>query len=196
MPRKKNYKKKLSVSEPKINNIVCTSYLSTTLYLPALIRIIDYAEFNAKKFAAITLRVHDPEATLLLFGSGNIVCAGCKTIEEGRVVILQTLFLIRKLYPKARVYKFEVQNIVATCSFRQECVSLPKIHEHYGMQSNYEPQLFPGLVFRSLHRKTKQVYLLFSSGKCVITGSKNQEQIAEAFKHLREIVNNTYICNS
>jgi transcription initiation factor TFIID TATA-box-binding protein len=42
----------------------------------------------------------------------------------------------------------------------------------------YEPEQFPGLIYRM--EEPKVVFLLFSSGKLVITGAKNEEEIYRA----------------
>jgi transcription initiation factor TFIID TATA-box-binding protein len=41
--------------------------------------------------------------------------------------------------------------------------------------ATYEPELFPGLIYRMA--QPKEVLLIFVSGKLVITGAKNREQL-------------------
>ena len=48
------------------------------------------------------------------------------------------------------------------------------------MFSSYEPELFPGLIFRMM--KPKVVILIFVSGKLVLTGAKVREEIYQAFE--------------
>ncbi|GAI81722.1 unnamed protein product [marine sediment metagenome] len=50
----------------------------------------------------------------------------------------------------------------------------------------YEPGQFPGLIYRMAEPKV--VMLLFASGKFVITGAKNEEQIYEAVEKINEIL--------
>ena len=45
-------------------------------------------------------------------------------------------------------------------------------------KSEYEPEQFPVLIYRA--EKPKVVFLIFSSGKCVITGSKDFDEAIEA----------------
>lgn len=47
----------------------------------------------------------------------------------------------------------------------------------------YEPEQFPGLVYRM--KDPKVVILLFASGRTVITGAKNEEQVIMAADNLR-----------
>lgn len=46
--------------------------------------------------------------------------------------------------------------------------------------SRYEPELFPGLIFRM--EVPKLVLLIFASGKIVLTGAKKREEINTAYQ--------------
>lgn len=46
--------------------------------------------------------------------------------------------------------------------------------------SSYEPELFPGLIYRLVQPRV--VLLIFVSGKVVITGAKTEEQLVEGLK--------------
>ena len=51
--------------------------------------------------------------------------------------------------------------------------------------TEYEPEQFPGLVYR-MDSKNNIVFLLFSSGKIICTGSKSEETIEEVIQKLKE----------
>jgi len=46
----------------------------------------------------------------------------------------------------------------------------------------YEPEQFPGLIYRM--DDPRVVILIFSSGKCVCTGAKKEEEVEIAIKKL------------
>ncbi len=46
----------------------------------------------------------------------------------------------------------------------------------------YEPEVFPGLIYRM--RDIKTVFLIFSTGKVVCTGAKNKKIVRDAFLKL------------
>ena len=48
----------------------------------------------------------------------------------------------------------------------------------------YEPEQFPGLIYRI--NDPNVVFLIFSSGRCVITGSKDYNEALEAEQILRD----------
>ena len=70
--------------------------------------------------------------------------------------------------------QFKVQNIVGSVSLPKP-IDLIKMSNDYGPYTSYEPELFPGLIFRL--RKPKIVFLLFRSGRMVITGGRSEKQI-------------------
>ena len=48
----------------------------------------------------------------------------------------------------------------------------------------YEPEQFPGLIYRM--ENPKAVILIFSSGKLVCTGAKKEEEVHQAVMKLRQ----------
>jgi len=56
----------------------------------------------------------------------------------------------------------------------------------YSQFTTYEPELFPGLTYRML---TPRVAVnIFASGKLVITGAKNRNDMDEAFRNICQIL--------
>jgi transcription initiation factor TFIID TATA-box-binding protein len=47
----------------------------------------------------------------------------------------------------------------------------------------YEPELFPGLIYRM--KNPKITFLIFASGKLVITGAQKEEDIYTAFNNIK-----------
>ncbi|EGD77592.1 TATA-box-binding protein [Salpingoeca rosetta] len=86
---------------------------------------------------------------------------------------------------RVRFDGFKVQNMVAKCDCRFP-IRLEALQAHYPVFSTYEPELFPGLVFRMAEPRC--VVLCFVSGKLVITGAKSREQIQEAFDNICDML--------
>lgn len=80
-----------------------------------------------------------------------------------------------------------VQNMVATASLGTD-LNLDAIAVSLD-NTEYEPEQFPGLVYRMSDPKV--VFLLFGSGKIVITGAKSLEEAERAadniVKSLKEL---------
>lgn len=75
-----------------------------------------------------------------------------------------------------------VQNIVASVSLHVE-IPLEKVSAEI-KNTEYDPEQFPGLVFRI--RDPKVSALLFSSGKVVCTGAKDKSDISRAVEKIIE----------
>ena len=50
----------------------------------------------------------------------------------------------------------------------------------------YEPEQFPGAIYRMAEPKV--VILIFSTGKLVITGAKEEKQVHEAVEKIKAIL--------
>jgi len=78
--------------------------------------------------------------------------------------------------------EIEVQNIVASTVFAEK-LDLDVIAQSIE-ETEYEPEQFPGLVFRIKNPKTAT--LLFTSGKANCTGAKNIEDVRKAIDIIAE----------
>lgn len=65
-------------------------------------------------------------------------------------------------------------------------ISLDGIATEHDRFSQYEPELFPGLVYRLVD--PKMVLLIFASGKVVFTGAKSRQNIYSAFKMVGPVI--------
>jgi transcription initiation factor TFIID TATA-box-binding protein len=158
---------------------VASAFLGTELDLHALATSLTGVEYDPVQFPGLIYRMKDPKAATLLFHSGKIVCTGAKSREQVKVAISKVI----KQIEKAGIHinnepKIEVQNIVATFDLGQ-VINLPAIAISLGLEKvEYEPEQFPGLVFRM--NAPKVVLLLFSSGKVVCTGARKPQDVEEA----------------
>ena len=82
---------------------------------------------------------------------------------------------------------FKIQNIVGSIDVGF-CLRLECFHTCHSQFCSYEPELFPGLIYR-LH-EPKVVLLIFVSGKVVITGAKLRTEINDAFEKIYPILKN------
>ena len=166
----------------ELQNVVATFNLGVDyLDLRAIALEKAFVEYNPQKFAAATIRIREPRTTALAFASGNMVCTGAKTEIESRLAGRKYVRILQKHGIPVSFRNFKIQNIVASAEI-PHTLKLMELSRAYGPYVSYEPDLFPGLVFRTT--APKLVFLLFRSGKIVITGAKCREEIAETFKSL------------
>lgn len=124
------------------------------------------------------LRIRDPKTTALVFASGKMVVTGARSEDDSKLAARKFAHIIRKLGFNARFLDFKIQNMVGSCDVRFP-LRLEGLAYAHATFSSYEPELFPGLIYRMV--KPKVVLLMFFSGKIVLTGAKHRQEIYDAF---------------
>ncbi|MBX8633187.1 MAG: TATA-box-binding protein [Candidatus Thermoplasmatota archaeon] len=167
----------------KIENVVASTSLGEELDLQAIALALEGAEYEPEQFPGLIYRLKEPKTATLLFRSGKVVCTGAKSLEEVKLAIskvskqIEKAGIIIKIEPK-----IEVQNIVASSDLGQE-INLNAIAISLGLEKvEYEPEQFPGLVYRL--DSPKVVVLLFGSGKLVCTGARKPSDVGDAVQKI------------
>ncbi|KAG9509448.1 TATA-box-binding protein, partial [Fragariocoptes setiger] len=170
---------------PQLQNIVSTVNLGCKLDLKKIALHARNAEYNPKRFAAVIMRIREPRTTALIFSSGKMVCTGAKSEEQSRLGARKYARIVQKLGFDAKFLDFKIQNMVGSCDvkFPIRLEGLVLTHSQF---SSYEPELFPGLIYRMV--KPRIVLLIFVSGKVVLTGAKVRSEIYEAFENIYPIL--------
>ncbi len=158
----------------KIENVVANARLAESLDLEYIESKLEDATFTKKKFPGLVYRTKDPKAAFLIFRSGKVVCTGSKTKEGVRTVMDMLAAALMDIGMKVDEHpEFKVQNIVASANLGRE-LNLGSIVVGLKLEGmEYEPEVFPGLVYRI--KDPKSAILIFSSGRLVITGGKTME---------------------
>ncbi|MCC6053386.1 MAG: TATA-box-binding protein, partial [Desulfurococcaceae archaeon] len=139
--------------------------------------------YKPEQFPGIVFHIDKPRATALIFRSGKMVVTGTKSVAQ-LVEAVKRIFKILsrhgvEIYGRPRV---QIQNIVAGGDLNAY-VNLEKA-AYYLEDSMYEPEQFPGLIYRM--RDPRVVLLIFSSGKMVITGAKEEKEVERAVKQVAD----------
>ena len=182
---------KNSALQPKLQNIVSTANLCCKLDLREIALQARNAEYNPKRFAAVIMRIKQPKTTALIFSSGKMVCTGAKSEDESRKAARKFAKIIKSLGFQVEFKEFKVQNIVGSCDIKFK-IHLTKLNTALGGLNDraknqkgrkfichYEPEAFPGLIYHMTQPEI--VLLIFVSGKIVLTGAKQKNEIYEAF---------------
>ncbi|KAH0729061.1 TATA-box-binding protein-like [Solanum tuberosum] len=172
---------------PTLQNIAATLSLNCgKLDLKAIALKARNAEYNPKRLPAVIMRIREPKTTALIFATGKIVCTGAKSEHDSKLAARKYARIVQKLgYPGVKFKDFKIQNIVASCDVRFPIRLEGLAIAHSGF-SSYEPEIFPGLVYRM--KKPKIVLLVFASGKIVITGAKVRDDTYAAFDNIYPVL--------
>jgi len=170
----------------KIENVVATVVMEITekIDLNKIARKFEDVEYNPERFPGLVMRITDPKATFLIFSTGKMVITGLRRADEASPGVKKIMKSIKSAGINVSNPEITIQNIVASGDLHT-FIDLNKaaiIMEN----AMYEPEVFPGLIYRMPDPKT--VFLIFSTGKVVCTGAKNKESVKEAISKLNREV--------
>jgi transcription initiation factor TFIID TATA-box-binding protein len=110
-----------------------------------------------------------------------MIVTGAKSLEDSTNAAKKYTAIIQKVGFPAKFNDFKVQNMTATCDVGFPIRLEGFIYAH-SANATYEPELFPGLVYRMAVPKV--VLLIFVSGKVVVTGAKTAEDLSSAIENI------------
>ena len=172
----------------KIENVVASTTIGEELDLQSISMALDGAEYEPEQFPGLIYRIKEPKTATLLFRSGKVVCTGAKSLEDVKRAVRKVALEIEKSGVKVITEpEIMVQNIVASSDLESE-INLNSIAISLGLEKvEYEPEQFPGLVYRL--SEPKVVVLLFGSGKLVCTGAKKPQDVERAVEKIANELN-------
>ncbi len=170
-----------------VENIVASTSFADKLDLDVIAQSLEDAEYEPEQFPGLVYRLSDPKTATLLFRSGKANCTGAKNVEDVKRTVNIIAEKLRKLgveVYKDKDLKIVIQNIVAISDLGTE-LNLNEVAMGLGLENvEYEPEQFPGLVYRI--DEPKVAMLLFGSGKIVCTGARQTEDVSKAVDKLSE----------
>jgi len=169
----------------KIENMVASGAIADSIDLVALSEKVKNCELNKKRFPGAVYRIENPKIACLIFSTGKIVITGIrnkKALTDGFAVVMKSVKDAG--IDTHKEPKVAITNMV--CSYNLGTrLNLNKVAVTFNVENiEYEPEQFPGLVYRI--KDPKIVALLFSSGKIILTGGKNLEDIKKGVDVLEQ----------
>ncbi len=158
-------------------NTVASASLDQKIDLLAILKVFRNVEYRPKQFPGLVFRLKRPKTATLIFASGKMVCTGARSEKLARRAVNK---VVRELKNNGIIIlgraKIVIQNMVASANLHGsiDLETAADILENV----MYEPEQFPGLIYRMADPKT--VLLLFASGKLVCTGAKSEEMVHES----------------
>lgn len=173
------------VPDVTIQNIVASVTLDHKIDLISILKSFRNVEYKPKRFPGLVFRLKRPKTTTLIFGSGKMICTGAKSEKQARSAIRKIVGLLKEggIIILSRP-KIEIVNVVATINLGER-IDL-EIADSILENAMYEPEQFPGLIYRM--QEPKAVFLIFTSGKLVCTGARSEGQVHEAVEKLYKVL--------
>ena len=167
----------------RVENIVATIDLGVNLDLERLAGSLPGVDYNANRFPGLVLRLRNPRVAFLLFKNGKVVYTGSKSMRQVATGVEALVSMLRNRgvsvpgSPTPRV-----ENVVTTCDLH----AMVNVEKAVFLLGNafYEPEIFPGLVYSDFG----VTFLIFYSGRVIVTGAKDEGQVVEAVGRLLDLL--------
>ena len=176
----------MAKQEIQIVNIVVSTALKHDIPLEKMAAVLPNTEYNPEQFPGLVIRIKEPKTSALVFSSGRVVCTGAKTKEKAVESIGKIIKSLKKINIDITITpEVTIQNIVASGKIGMD-LNLNSLAMKL-KNTEYEPEQFPGLVYKLAEKGVKSTFLLFSNGKIVCTGTKSE---GEMYKALDQLIKN------
>lgn len=173
--------------DKKLENLVVSVSINERINLEQFARKAKDIEYDPDHFPGAIYRMKEPRVSALIFSSGKVNCTGARHWDEIPIIVKQLEKKFNEGGIKPKQLESTVQNLVVSANLGYEVNIDIAATELDNVE--YEPEQFPGLIFRV--RDPKCVALVFTSGKINVVGAKEWENIDIAIeivdKALKEV---------
>ncbi len=173
-----------------IQNIVVKEILNQeeNFDLNEILINLNNTEYNPKRFPGLFIRFTHPRCVIIFFRNGKLILTSLKLFNQIELVIKRLIFKLNDIF-KIRIdpnsIKPQIVNIVITANFYIEInLNLAAIRLDNAI---YEPEVFPGLIYKTTN-PIKSVFLIFSTGKVVLTGIREKKMVEPALIRLGNLL--------
>jgi TATA-box binding protein (TBP) (component of TFIID and TFIIIB) len=178
------------VSEPvcpayplKVRNVVSTAWVGQRVNL-RLVQVALQARLDLAVFPSCVSTSRDPLTTNSIFDSGNILVTGASSKEMALLSCHRLVDKInRSLNWDLPLLNFKVQNVASSFATGFK-INIDMFYDENSSSvengtTTYDASLFRGCCWRDMDGLA---YILFSSGKVVLTGAKSVQEAMAAYE--------------
>ena len=187
--------KTLLKPEITIQNVVATGSLKHGIDLNAIVKAFPDVEYRPTVFSGLAFRLKKPKTCTLIFKTGKMVCTGAKSEKAARGAIRK---VVRELKREGIIItgkpEIKIQNVVASVDLGDVTIDLEDFIyavNGLGKQVMYEPEQFPGAIYRM--EEPRCVFLIFTTGKLVCVGATREADVYKAVENLVTILDDVKV---
>jgi len=169
----------------EIVNLVATGDLKQSVDLFEISKL-PYSIFDSKIYGGRVAYIKTPQmhGKVTIFPSGKLISVGTKSYESAQKDIDTVLTILsKKKLIKLTPIELILRNIVAVFTF-QHVLNLEEVA--YVKGAMYEPEQFLGVILKL--EVTNATYLIFNSGKIVISGTNSMEELNKSVEIIKDVL--------
>ena len=142
-------------------------------------------KYNPAKFSAAIYRSVNPKYTALIFANGKMVLTGTKGLDVARSAVNDLVEVLSKAQVDTTCERLVVKNYVVAYDTMTK-INLIRLYYLLNREASYEPEIFPGLVFKP--RNLSVTLVFFNTGKVNTTGIKQEKHIEKSISVINFII--------
>lgn len=181
------------INEVSLVNAVGGGNVGTELDLTGLQTHLPISsEYEPEQHPGLYFKLPETGVTVMLFRSGEYHLSGGKSIDELRKTKKEFIDILNHTAPdlERNAATFEVRNLVHTGDIGRE-LELSELAIGLGLKNTeYNPEQFPGIIYTTT--EFEGTFLIFRSGKVILTGCKNMESVDLSFEKLSYKLNSLF----
>jgi transcription initiation factor TFIID TATA-box-binding protein len=135
----------------------------------------------------LKMRVRPEGSYVAFYKSGKFLVIG-KSLEELNYIANKVISLLNKINITTDPWQLKVQNIVAVDKLEMEMSIENLIYALDSKKASYEPEQFPAIIYKDWD----VIFLLFNSGKIVLTDVKNENNASELMNKFCNLIRKTF----
>jgi transcription initiation factor TFIID TATA-box-binding protein len=166
----------------RITNVISHSHLGCRTDL-GLVAVALNGRANPRVFPACMGHCQTTRTTQSVFQSGKMVVVGAKSEEEALLAAYYyARALCKELKLPVNIYNFEINNVVGDFRLGYP-LNLDLFFCDNDLTALWDPENFKGLSYKPLGSEKGVVsFVLFESGKGILTGGKSSQDLYEAYQ--------------
>ena len=174
---------------PKIQSITSTLNLDCSLNLKIISQKIKSSEINQNNKSSLTIKFKDNNTIITLFSNGKMICSGSKSEKIAKSNCLKIAKITKKLGFDVKIKEYKIQNIIANYEINFK-LDLNKLYKNIcdffkNINCKFDKKIFQGVILYINGLNAT----IFESGKIVISGAKNKNEIENIFKQIFPLIN-------
>ena len=166
----------------KIVNIVATVILAEPLDLNKVHENLPGSKFPKAGSPWLQYRLQPENYYTTFYKSGKFLITGVTSLEVIRPIADRIISILKRNSIDVKISDVRVHNFVVVDSIGHTVQFDKIIASLQDWNIEYEPEQFPGMIIK----ESGHSFLLFSSGKIVLTGVKNVESIQPALNSFKK----------
>ncbi len=174
----------------RVTNVLAASHLNTIIDLHDLVHKVNHAQFDPKKMNCLILRhrkIGAGRCVALVFSSGYISVNGSRSVCEARRNVRKYSRLIQSKGYEVKMGRIDIQSLSGTLQLiTSKKIRLDNLAKM--VRGQYEPELFSAMGIK----KCGMTFLVFNSGKVVITGLKEEDENGHRVREMVKDIFPTY----